>query len=121
MISPKSSGGPNIALITIACGWTFVGIALLGVSLLIWSWRIKEIRLGLDGYLTTLALVTTIGLIAQTTWAIVNEGQDNHEAEVKRTKFALIVRVGLCSLQLQILYINIVCSRFWLARPYGAW
>ena len=100
MISPKSSGGPNIALITISCGWTFVGIALLGVSLLVWSRRIKNIGLGLDAYLTTLALLTTIGLMAQTTWAIVDEGQDNHEAEVKRTKFAFIIRVGLCSLQL---------------------
>lgn len=70
-------------------------IALLGVSLLVWSRRILDICLGLDGYLTILALVTTIALIAQTTCAIVNEGQDNHEAEVKSTKFSSVVRVGL--------------------------
>lgn len=113
MISPESNGGPDIALITIACGWTFVGIALLGVSLLIWSRRIKKIGLGLDGYLTTLALLTTMALMVQTTWAIVVEGQDNHEAEVKGTKFTLVVRVGLCSLQFHLLYIDIIGSRFW--------
>ena len=113
MISPKARGGPNVALITIACGWTFVGIALLSVSLLVWSRRIKKIGLGLDGYLTTLALLTTLGLMAQTTWAIVDEGQDKHEAEVKRTKFALVVRVGLCSLPLQLSCFDTICSRFW--------
>ena len=98
MISPGSQGGPNIALITIACGWTFVGFALTGVILRIWSRRIKSIGLGLDGYLTILALVTTIALIGQTTWAIMCEGQDDHEAEVSRTKFPLVVRVGAFSL-----------------------
>ena len=97
MISPGSQGGPNIALITIACGWAFVGIALLGVSVLIWARHLKKIGLGLDDYLTIVALATSIALIAQTTWAIVDEGQDDHEAEVSRTKFALVVRVGLCS------------------------
>lgn len=67
-------------------------IALLGVSLLIWSRRIGKIGLGLDGYLTILALAMTVALIAQTTWAIVDEGQDDHEAEISRTKFALVIR-----------------------------
>lgn len=101
MISPNAPGGPNIAPITIACGWTFVGIALLAVSLLVWSRLIKR-NIGLEDYLTTLALLITMGLMAQTTWAIVDEGQDDHEDEVKRTKFALVVRVGFSSLQLQL-------------------
>ena len=99
MISIESQGAPDIALITIACGWTFVGIALLGVSLVTWS-RLTARVFGLDHCFTILALVTTIALIAQTTWAIVDEGQDDHEAEVKSTKFALVVKVGLSSLRL---------------------
>ena len=94
MISPDSRGGPNLALITIVCGWTSVGVALLGFSLLIWSRRIKKVGLGLDDHLMTLALVTTIALVAQTTWAVVCEGQGDYEAEVSGTKFALLVRVG---------------------------
>ncbi len=94
MISPVSQGGPDVALITIACGWTFVGFALLGVSLLFWSRRIKRIDFGLDGFLTTLALMTSIVLMAQTTWAIVLEDEDDHEAEVSRQKFASVVKVS---------------------------
>ena len=92
MISPVSQGGPNVALITIACGWTFVGIAFLGVSLLIW-FKLERRVIGLDDYLTTLAFVITIALVAQTTWAIANEGQDDHDAEMSSTKLALVVRV----------------------------
>ncbi|KAF6238907.1 hypothetical protein HO173_002779 [Letharia columbiana] len=92
MISAESQGGPNIALITIICSWTFLVVALLGVSLLIWARRNTKIGLGLDDYLTVLALATTIALVAQTTWAIADEGQDDHEAEISRTKFAVVVR-----------------------------
>ena len=101
MISPKSQGGPDIAHITIVCSWIFLAVALLGVSLLIWS---RRIRLGLDDYLTLLALATTVALIAQTTWAIVDEGQDNHEAEVLKAKFALVVRVSLIGPALSLFY-----------------
>lgn len=104
MISPESQGGPNIALITIICSWTFLAIALLGGSLLVWARRMQKRRLGLDDCLTLLALATTVALVAQTTWAIVDEGQDNHEAEVSKTKFALVVRVGLFGMAVNLMY-----------------
>lgn len=91
--------GPNIAFITIVCSWIFLVIALLGVSLLLVSVRSRNI-IGLHDYLTILALITTIALVAQTTWAIADEGQDDHEAEISRTKFGLVVRVGMFSLRL---------------------
>lgn len=59
-------------------------------------------KLGRDDYLTIIALAMTIALIAQTTWAIVDEGQDDHEGEVSKTKFALVVRVGLFGLALGV-------------------
>lgn len=93
MISPKSQGGPNIGLITIICGWTFLVIALIGVSLMLWTRQMRNLRFGLDDCLTILALAMAIALVAQTTWAIVDEGQANHEAEVPKTKIALVVRV----------------------------
>ena len=97
MISPESEGGPNIAVITIICGWTFLLIALVSVGLTLWARQFKG-SYGLDDCVTILALATTIALVAQTTWAIVDEGQDKHEAKVSKTKFALIVRVGLFGL-----------------------
>ena len=121
MISSDSQGGPNIAVITIACGWTFAGIASLGVGLLIWSRRVRKLALGLDDYLTFLALATTIALVVQTTWAIVAEGLDNHEAEVKRTKFAWVVRVGLFSPLPRGSDVDMIESRSSSIRLYGAW
>ena len=112
MISPDSQGGPDIAFITIVCGWTFVGVALLAVSLLIWARLIGKRHLGLDDFLTVFALATTIALVAQTTWAIVCEGQDNHEAEVSSSKFELVVRVGASSLRLHISTIDMFSSRY---------
>ena len=113
MISPDSQGAPNLALITMVCGWLFLGVALLGVGCLLWSLRKRKKGRGLEDYLTVLALVTNIALIAQTTWAIVDEGQDNHEAKISRTKFGLVVRVGLLSRRLQISYIDILDGHFW--------
>ena len=66
----------------------------MSVSLVLWYRRIKG-HFGLDDCLTVLALAAAIALLAQTTWAIVDEGQDHHEVEVPKTKFTLIVRVGL--------------------------
>ena len=106
MIPPESQGGPNVARITIICSWTFLAIAFLGACLLVWARRIQKRRLGLDDYLTLLALATTVALIVQTTWAIVDEGQDNHEAEVSKTKFALLVRVGLFGMALLLSYLR---------------
>ena len=80
-----------------------MAIALLSVSLLLWARRIRR-HLGLDDYLTLLALATTVALIAQTTWAIVDEGQDKHEAEVSKEKIGLVVRVGLFVIALILLY-----------------
>ena len=114
MISPDSQGGPNIGLITLICGWTFVGIALLGVSIHVWR-KITQLRIfSWDDCLMILALMTTIALVAQTTWAIVCEGQDNHEAEVPSSKFELIVRVGASSFRLHKIssIIDMFSSRF---------
>lgn len=106
MISPESQGGPNIGLITIVCGWTFLVIALIGVSLMLWDRQIIKQRLSFDEYLTILALAMTIALIAQTTWAIVDEGQASHEAEVPKRKFAWAVRVCLCHLALSLVLLT---------------
>lgn len=97
MISPETQGGPNIGLITIVCGWTFLVIALIGVSVMVWHrlWHRPIINRGLgsDSYLTLLALAMNIALVGQTTWAIVDESQASHETEVPQKKFALAVRV----------------------------
>ena len=104
MLASESQGGPNIALITIICSWISLFLASLSVILLLWFRRIRKVILRLDDYLIILALATTIALIAQTTWAIVDEGQDQHQAELSNKKITVVVRVGPSGLRVCILY-----------------
>jgi hypothetical protein len=94
MISSEGQEGPNIARITLICAWTFEGISILAVGLAQWHRHIHRIPLGADFYLTILALLTSIALVTQTTWAILDEGMDEHQSEVQKTKFAVVVRVS---------------------------
>ena len=87
-------------------------IALLIGSLMLWV-RVKERNFRIDDFLTTLALATNTAIIVQITWAIVDEGQDKHEAELPSTNFALVVRVDLLSPWLQMLFANIMHSHSW--------
>ena len=113
MLPSESQEGPNIALITIICSWIFLFLALLCVILFFWSRRIVRNSLGLDGYLIILALMTTIALIAQTTWAIVDEGQDQHQAELSNKKLTVVVRVSPSGLRSCSLYLDMSNSPFW--------
>lgn len=110
MISPDSSEGPNIALITMVCGWTFLVVALLAVGLLLWSKKPHLTHGGLiddlPDHLTILALVVNIALTAQTTWAIVDEGMDNHETEIQRSKFTLVIRVRALSVYIVLDFVH---------------
>ena len=98
MFASESQGGPNISLITIVCSWIFLFLALIGVIIVFWFRRIRKMGLDLGDYLIILALATTTALVAQTTWAIVDEGQDQHQAELSNKKVTVVVRVGLSGL-----------------------
>lgn len=99
MFSPSHHGAPNIALITVICGWTFTAVAALTVGLHFWSARfvprtgdLKHI--GICYTTTYAAFGTTVALVAQITWAIVDEDQGKHIEQVPRTHTAVIIRVG---------------------------
>ncbi|MCJ1295696.1 hypothetical protein MMC34_007260 [Xylographa carneopallida] len=80
----------NIGAVTIICGWVLSGLATIAVSLMIWARRLCLVRLGADDYILITAYIMTIVLVAQTTWAIIDEGQGQHVADVPRTQLALI-------------------------------
>ena len=113
MFSSESQEGPNIALITIICSWLFLIVASLGVIVMFWNRRIRKVRLDLGDYLIILALATTIALVAQTTWAIVDQGQDQHQAELSNKKVTVVVRVCLPGLRFCCLCLDISSSPFW--------
>ena len=98
MSSLTSRTDPNISIITITCSWVFTALATLSLGLMVWARRLTNCRLGADDYILIVAFIITIVLVVQITWAILDEGQDRHIAEVPRTQLALIARV--CSLDM---------------------
>ena len=56
MFAPDSPNAPNIAIITIVCGWVFSVLAILSVVLLLWSRRALGRQLDANDYLTFLLL-----------------------------------------------------------------
>ena len=92
------ASGENSAIgfITILCGWGFTSIALASIIFLILARRLHHghYSLEVDDILLITAFIFTVLLISQTTWAIIDEGQGRHVADVSRTQISLVARVG---------------------------
>ena len=73
MFSPDSTQAPNIANITIVCGWVFTGLAALAVFLQFWSRRISGLGVVVDDYLILVAFAIAVAIVAQISWAIHDE------------------------------------------------
>ena len=84
---------PNLGLITLVCSWTFTPLATIAIGLMLWSHHLTRIPLRIEDYMLISAFFTTVVLVVQITWAIVDEGQDKHIIQVSRTRLALIARV----------------------------
>ena len=57
--------------------------------------RLHKTYLEADDYILIVAYVITVILVGQITWAIVDDGQGKHIADVPRTQLALIANVCL--------------------------
>lgn len=70
-----------------------------------------RVELGSDDYTTLVAFAVAIALVVQTTWAIVDEGDDKNVGEVSERQRALIVRVRSPNNVLKPLFtdLNISC------------
>ena len=93
MFQPDSTHAPNIAILTIICGWVFTAIAILAVIIVFWSRRIRGQALRSDDYILFLTLAITIGLVAHTTWAVIDEGLGKQPRDVSKDQRGKIVRV----------------------------
>ena len=82
--------GPDLGRTTIICSWIFTALAGLGVCA-----QLVKARsfMKVDDVLILGAFVTALVLVAQTTWAILDEGQGEHVINESRTHLALIARV----------------------------
>lgn len=93
MFAPDSQHAPNIAVITLVCGWLFTAIALLSLLLLVLSRRLSGSPLRVDDYLLFTAFAIAIALAAHTSWAIVDEGLGRQQRVVSIAQRATLVKV----------------------------
>lgn len=83
----------NIGLITLVCSWTFTVIATLATGLSIRAPIPKQRSFRLEDCIQIAAYLVTVVLVAQITWAIVDESQDKHVTEIPRSQLVLIANV----------------------------
>ena len=82
--------GPDLGRATIICSWVFAALAGIGVCTQIVKARTS---VKADDILIFSAFVVSLMLVAQTTWAVIDEGQGEHVNNQLRTHLALIARV----------------------------
>ena len=100
MFSPDSAQAPNIAKITIVCGWLFTALAALAVILHFWS-RITIVRrTSADDYLILVAFTIAVAIVAQTTWAIDDENLGKELDSVTRKQRLGLVKI--CELSVTV-------------------
>ncbi|CAG8979688.1 hypothetical protein HYALB_00003919 [Hymenoscyphus albidus] len=91
MLSPDSPGGPNLAIISIVCGWVFISLAIFAVALQVWGSVRRGSSIGGD-ILLVLATIISVGLVSHITWAIVRENFGKHDADNPGNKISFIAR-----------------------------
>ena len=104
MFGTESRNAPNIAIITLVCGWVFTALAILAVVLLCWSARLGKRLLGYGDYCLFGALILAIVLVGHTSWAIIDEGMGYHQPTLSKSQRASLVNVGLIMYQQQFWY-----------------
>lgn len=85
----------NVALATIVCTYvlSFITVICIAIYVFVRVHLIGIYRLSLENISTSLAILITMGLVAQITWAVTDEGQGEHVAEVTRSQFELTAKV----------------------------
>lgn len=89
----------NVALATIVCTYvlSFITVICIAIYVFVRVHLIGIYRLSLENISTSLAILITMGLVAQITWAVTDEGQGEHVAEVTRSQFELTAKSLLVS------------------------
>lgn len=112
----------NLAYHTLAWSWTVTGLAALAVGFQITSRRITH-NFGVDDGLVVIAWVVGLILVAQTTWAILDEGQGEHQQTLSAGQVSRAAKVGVSNvidaLVLQQYLLGLPTSHFWRPRRSG--
>ncbi|KAI0486461.1 hypothetical protein F4859DRAFT_371401 [Xylaria cf. heliscus] len=82
----------SVGWLTIILGWVLSALALLSVTIYIWSKIINRAAHHLDDVLLYLSLLISLVLMSVTTWAVVVEGQGRHQSAESRSQFDLVAK-----------------------------
>lgn len=83
----------DIAYSTLVCSWLFTGLATISIIAQVLSVHRRR-DIGIDDYLLFTAYFVSVLLVVQTTWAVVDEGQGEHEADVShQSQFGIVAKV----------------------------
>lgn len=85
----------TVATATIVCSYVFTAVAVLSVILHIVYTLKRHHRLHVDDYLIVSALILALALVAQITWAVIDEGQGQHLPNLARSQLNIMAKVFL--------------------------
>jgi hypothetical protein len=85
----------RLARVSIIVSWIAVGLACTSTVVhVVWLFRIRKAGPRVPDYCVWLALVVGIVLVAQTTWAMVDEGSGRHQWDIEQQNVAAVAKVG---------------------------
>ncbi|KAI0117884.1 hypothetical protein GGR51DRAFT_270179 [Nemania sp. FL0031] len=80
----------TVGWLTIILGWILTTLALVSVILYIWSRG--HLKVSVDDILLYLSFLISLVLMSVTTWAVVVQGQGQHESSESRSQFELVAK-----------------------------
>lgn len=85
----------SLANISIILSWLMVGLACISTIVqILWLSRFKKSRPGVGDICVWVAFVVGIVLVAQTTWAIIDEGSGKHQSDIAHQNLAAVAKVN---------------------------
>lgn len=81
----------NVGVATLVISWSCTCLATISVVTQVWT---KYGALDVGDFLTVAAFVIALGLVGQTPWAVVDEGQGRHAQEETHSQFELVGKVN---------------------------
>lgn len=84
----------DFARTTLICSWLFAALATISIIIQVLSIHQRRAHVGIDDCLLFTAYLLSVLLVAQTTWAVVDEGQGMHEADLSHhSQFGVVAKV----------------------------
>lgn len=90
-------GYSSLAVCTLVVNWTLTLLAFISIAATCATRKTRGAKAGLDDILICIALAVGTILVALSTWAIVAEGQAEHQQDLSESQLARAAKVGRLS------------------------